>query len=110
MSINFLNASMILDKNSPVCIENFYYKNAYIYYQRSSNLSWYSTSEDHTSDHIKYNFVYDSDNDTCSPAGVNSLGLLPTQFNFLLALCGLIFGAVFLFFTVDAFVKVGGKK
>ena len=105
-----LSASYLLDKNSPLCIEDFYYKNSRIYFQKSSNLNWDSTREDHTATHIFQGYIYDSDNNICKPDVHLLLGMDVKDFNFLLGLIGLIVGGVFLFFTVDAFVKVGGKK
>lgn len=110
--ISFLsvsNASMYSGKND-FCIEDYYFKNGKFYYLKSRTGNWNSITSNGGGNKIVYDYIYDSEDDTCRPAGVNNLGLLPTQFNFLLALCGLIFGAVFLFFTVDAFVRVGGRK
>jgi len=103
-------ASYLLDKNTPVCIEDFYYKSSRIHFQKSINLKWYSTSEDHTSDHIRIGYVYDSDNDICKPDVNLILGMDIKDFNFLLGLMGVIFGGVFMFFTTKIFISVGGKR
>jgi len=57
---------------------------------------------------IQDGFIYDSIDGSCilsNPSGMDS-----KQFNFLLGLIGVIIGAVFMFFTINAFVNVGGKK
>jgi len=109
-TINLLNASFLLDKNYPLCIEDYYYKSGSIHYLRSSDLTWRSTAEDHTLQRVHNAYSYDALTGQCNPIGLNEFGLTVEQFNFLLALTGLIFGAVFMFFTVDLFTKVGGKK
>jgi len=107
-SVSF--SSYLLDKNTPICIEDFYYKSSRIYFQKSSNLKWSSTSEDHTSDHLRIGYVYDSTNKICKPDVNLILGMDIKDFNFLLGLIGVIFGSVFMFFTIQAFITVGGKK
>jgi len=57
---------------------------------------------------IQDGFIYDPIDGSCilsNPSGMDS-----KQFNFLLCLIGVIIGAVFMFFTINAFVNVGGKK
>ncbi|MCW8895188.1 MAG: hypothetical protein OQK48_07875 [Sulfurimonas sp.] len=109
-SISFLNASMLLDKDTPTCIENFYYQNGRIYYQSSDTLNWSSTSENSVVEHIHPNYIYDSVNDTCSPNLSYILGMDIKDFNFLLGFIGVIFGGIFMFFIVHAFINVGGKR
>jgi len=118
LSISFLNASMYLDTKN-VCIEDFYSQNNVFYYLQSSNNLWYDVSIVETSQGTKginnvatlqHGFIYDSINNLCLPPSSYSLGLKDTQFNFLLGLIGVIFGGVFLFFSVEAFVKVGGRR
>jgi hypothetical protein len=109
ISISNLSASMYSGKDD-FCIEDYYFKNGTFYYLKSRTGNWNSNTANGGGNKIEYDFNYDADNDVCSPVGVNSLGLKPTEYNFLLALCGLIFGAVFMFFTVQAFTNVGGKK
>lgn len=110
ISISFLNASYLFDKDTPVCIEDYYYKNGRVYFQSSDTMKYSSTSENNIAGFIHSGYEYDSDNDMCVPLGLNEFGLTVEQFNFLLALIGLIFGAVFMFFTIQAFTSVGGKK
>lgn len=109
-NISLLNGSYLLDKNYPLCIEDYYYKGGSMFYLRSSDNTWYSTSEDHISRFVYSDYTFDSLSGNCIPSAIKIMGIDSSLFNFLLALCGLIFGAVFLFFTVDAFVKVGSKK
>lgn len=109
-TINLLNGSYLLDKDYPLCIEDYYYQSGSIHYLRSSNLTWSSTSEDHTLQNVHNSYLYDSLTGRCNPTGLNEFGLTVEQFNFLLAFCGLIFGSVFLYFVVDLSVKVGGRR
>jgi hypothetical protein len=108
LTISFLNASMLMDSNT-LCIEDYYTKDGKFHYQKSIDLAWYSVNLNDLGSTVLHNFTYDSVNNICYPDVINTLGLDSTQYNFLLGLCGLIFGAVFLFFTVEAFVKVGKK-
>lgn len=110
LTINFLNASMLLDKSTPVCIEDFYYKDSYIFYQQSSNLAWYQTTQDSLASLIFYGYTYDSASGACIPSPAIKMGLTTTEFNFLLGLIGVIFGGVFMFFTIQTFVSVGGRR
>jgi len=107
---SFLKASFLLDKNSPVCIEDFYYSGSRLYYQRSDNLSWKSTSEDHTSDHIRIGYLWDADDSICKPKPWLILGMNATDWHFLEALTGLLFGFTFMITTIYLFIGVGGKK
>ena len=102
--------SFLLDKNSPICIEDFYYKSSRIYYQQSKDDAWKSTSEDHTSDHIRIGYKYDSDDDSCRPEPYLILGMDVADFHFLLGLVGVFFGFTFLVFTIYLFVNVGREK
>jgi hypothetical protein len=92
------------------CIEDYYFKKGTFYYLKSRTGNWNTNTANGSGNQIIKNYIYDSVNDTCKPDINKYYGMTEEQFNFLLGLCGLIFGAVFLFFTVDAFVKVGGKK
>lgn len=103
-------SSYLLDKNTPICIEDFYYKSSRIYFLKSKNDSWASTTEDHTSDHIIFGYVYDADNDICKPDEWLILGMDVKDYNFLLGLIGVIVGGVFMFFTIQIFMMVGGRK
>ena len=104
-----VNASMLLDSNS-YCIEDFYVKAGSFYYLRSDNNTWYSTTTDNQVATIKPNFIYSASTQRCTPNAAFILGMQETEYNFLLGLVGLIFGAVFLFFTTQIFINVGGKR
>lgn len=109
LTINFLNASMLLGANS-YCIEDFYIKSGSFYYKRSDNNTWYSTTTDTWSTTIRPNYIYDSSTQQCNPNLSYILGMEETDFNFLLGLMGVIFGGAFLFFTTQIFINVGGKR
>ena len=108
--LNISQASFLLDKNSPACIEDFYYKSSRIYYLDSKSGDWKSTSEDHTSDHIRVGYEWDADNEICKPKAWLILGMDVKDFHFLEALTGLLFGFVFLVGSIYLFVTVGGKR
>lgn len=104
-----LNASMLYD-GIDYCIEDFYSKAGSFYYLRSDNNTWYSTTTDNQVVKILPNFIYDSATQECRPNAAYILGMQETEYNFLLGLMGLIFGAVFMFFTTQIFINVGGKR
>lgn len=104
------NASMLLDKQTPVCIEDFYQRGSSLVYLQSSNNSWYSTTENYAASNIIPGFNYDSDTGRCVPDPYLILGMDVKDFNFLLGLIGLIFGGVFMFFTTQIFMNIGGKR
>lgn len=104
-----LTASMLLGATS-YCIEDFYIKDSYFYYLRSDNNTWYSSEyKTHVSTIIP-NFIYDPATQKCSPNKAYILGMQETEYNFLLGIVGVIFGAVFMFFTTQIFMNVGGKR
>lgn len=112
--ICFLNVSIIsasyLYSTKSYCIEDFYIKKGSFYYLRTDNNRWYSTTTDKQLQYVHSGFYYDEDTQICKPQPYLMLGMDIKDFNFLLGLIGVIFGGVFMFFTVEAFVKVGGKK
>lgn len=103
------NASMLLGANS-YCIEDFYIRAGSFYYLRSDNNTWYSTTNDTFFDTLRPNYIYDSSTNRCNPNMSYILGMQETEYNFLLGLVGAVFGAVFMFFTTQIFIMVGGKK
>ena len=103
------SASMYLDKKN-VCIEDYYTKLGRFYYLKSRTNRWNSTTTKNYSATILPNYIYDANTSECRPDLSTYYGVNPLQFNFLLGLIGVIFGAVFMFFTINAFVTVGGKK
>lgn len=103
------NASMLLPAVG-YCIEDFYIKNGSIYYLRSDNDTWYTNTSKTYVTTIQPNYIYDISTQQCKPNAAYILGMQVTEYNFLLGLVGLIFGAVFLFFTTQIFINLGGKR
>lgn len=92
------------------CIEDFYVRNGSIYYLRSDNGNWYSSTSKTYVQTIQSNYIYDSSTQQCKPNASFILGMQETEYNFLLGVVGLLFGAVFMFFTVQIFTTVGGRR
>jgi len=109
LSINFLNASMLLDSQN-ICIDDFYLQNQTFYFLKSSNQVWYSSTNLEQVKTIIPNFIYDAELNKCSPNVAYILGMQETEYNFLLGIVGVIFGAVFMFFTTQIFTTVGGRR
>ena len=104
------NASFMLDQVDR-CIEDWYSENGTFYYYRSDSpntLRTYTTNKTHW--RILSGYEYDITTDRCQPTWAKKNGLNNEQFNFLLALIGIIFGSIFMFFSTQAFTNVGGKK
>lgn len=104
-----LTASMLLGATG-YCIEDFYIKKGSFYYLRSDNSTWYSSTSKTYASSVISNFIYDSSTNQCNPNHSYILGMQPTEYNFLLGFIGLVFGAVFMFFTTQIFINVGGRK
>jgi hypothetical protein len=106
-----LNASMLLDKNTPICIEDYYVQNGTFYYKDSSSLNWFSVANEyHLSTFINEGFIYDSQNDICYPDNSTILGLKQFDYNLLLAFTGVLFGFVILVFSIFSVINLGGRK
>lgn len=103
-----LSASMMLD-GTYYCIEDFYVQNGRFYYLRSDNNTWYSTTTKSYADKVLSGYVYESDTNKCVPDASLMLGMNQEGFHFLMALIGLIFGAVFMFFVIKISLRVGGR-
>ena len=109
LSMNFLNASLIYsDKN--ICIEDFYVSNGSFYYLQSSDNGWYVTSSINQVQTIFPNYKFDVATQKCTSDTSYLLGLESTQYYFLMAFIGVIFGGVFMFFTIQIFTMVGGRR
>ena len=104
-----LSASMLLGANS-YCIEKFYTKSGSFYYLRSDNNTWYTTPTDTFTATVMPNYIYDPSTQQCNPNLSYILGMQETEYSFLLGFIGLVFGAVFMFFVVQIFISVGGKR
>ena len=103
-----LSASLLLDKKSPVCIEEFYIKGAKLYYKKSSNGNWYSTTENYvTSKNLLSGFTYDANDNKCLPEPYLILGMDAKDWHFLNALIGTLVGYAILIFSIYFFITVG---
>jgi len=113
MLLVFLNisasAAFLYDKDTPVCIDDFYQKSSRIYFLKSSNGKWSSTTENNTIKDIHPGFKYDSNTSKCLPDKWLIFGMSVTDYYFILALIGVLVGFVFMFFMVYIFIIVGGK-
>jgi len=107
---NFLNAAYLYDKDSPLCIDDFYVKASKVYFLKSKTGNWSSTTEDNTVKNIYPGYIYDADNNLCKPANWFILGMDVKDWHFLEALTGLLFGFVFMVFTIYLFISVGKEK
>ena len=100
---SLLSASMLY-KNKNICIEDFYYKNGYFYYKKSSDSKWYRTWN--TDNNIEYGYFYNDDNNTCKyNLTLKELKISYFDFSFLWGLSGLLMGAIFLFGLVAVFAR-----
>ena len=102
-----LNASMLLgDLN--ICIDQFYTKDGSFYYQRSSDSSWYVSTNNYTSS-IVPNFIFDSNTSQCNPNASYVLGMRVEDYNMLLALSGLLIGFALYFTLLLLIPRIGGR-
>ena len=103
------NVSMLSYKNK--CIYNDYYtKNGRFYYHYVSSDRKYSTTSKKYLPSVISSYQFDTNTSICSPEAWRILGMNIEDFNFLNALIGLLFGFVFMIFTIYLFVTVGGKR
>jgi len=107
---NFLNAAYLYDKDSPLCIDDFYVKASKVYFLKSKTGNWSSTTENNTIKEIHPGYIYDADNNLCKPDKWLILGMDVKDYNYLMALIGAFIGFIFMFFTIELFMSVGGKK
>lgn len=110
----FLNVSafaypayLLSDRN--YCVDEYYYSYNKFYFLKSNNQTWYSVTTLGEGDTIIDGYDFDSNTSTCRPASL-IYGMEVTQFYFLMGLIGVIFGAVFMFFTAQIFIMVGGRR
>ena len=106
---NLLNSSMLLDSYN-MCIEDYYVQNERLYVLPSSTMIWESTRDTNILKSVIHSYKYNSSTNKCEPDLSLKMGLQIEQFNFLLALTGLVFGGTFMFFTTQIFMNVGGKR
>ena len=103
------NVSMLSYKNK--CIYNNYYnKDGKFYYEYVDNNKSYSTTSKRYLPSVVDGYKFDTNTSVCSPEAWRVLGMTIEDFNFLNALVGLLFGFVFMIFTIYLFVTVGGKR
>jgi len=107
---SFLNSSMLLDKSYPLCIEDYYIQGGALYYLKSSNNKWASTTSNYNVQYIHSGYIFDSNTTSCIPQPYTILGISLEDWNFLNALMGLLFGFFILVMTSYLFVTVGGKR
>jgi hypothetical protein len=94
-----------------MCIEDFELRGQTLYIQASYDGNYYSTSKDIATIHdIIPGFIYDAENNKCLPDAYFVLGMDATHYYFLMALIGLIFGGVFMYFSTQIFMNVGGRR
>ena len=108
---NLSYSAMLLDQYN-LCIDEFEIRGQTLYVKTSNNSTWYSISEvgkNMVSDIIP-GFKYDAENNKCLPDSYFVLGMDSTDYYFLMALIGLIFGGTFMYFTTKIFMNVGGKR
>lgn len=95
---------MEYDATNKYCIEEYYLSNTgQILFLYSGNMNWYAAPSSISMSDIYNGFDYNSTNGRCSPSHSNALGLTSNDFNFLMALSGLLFSAI-LFFVISNFL------
>lgn len=94
---------MLFDKSYPLCIEDYYVQSGELFYLKSSSNTWGSTTSNKLVEFIYPNYYYDSVNNICSPSSATVLGLSTNDFNFLMALSGIIFSSI-IFLVIAIFL------
>ena len=114
--LSFLDAQTItnvslLDKKNK-CIYNDYYNKSGKFYYRylTSSNTWRSTTSTDYSLSIINGYQFDDNTSVCSPTAWRVMGMLITDYHFLNALIGLLFGFFMLVVVSYLFMTVGGKK
>lgn len=113
---SFLNAEVLhnvsyLDVKNRCILNNYYSKDGSFYYQYAKDTSTVrSTISKDYSNSIIPGYQFNKDTFICSPEAWRVLGMSIEDFNFLNALIGLLFGFVFMVFTIYLFIKVGTKR
>jgi len=103
------NVSMLSYKNK--CIYNNYYnKDGKFYYEFVDNNKSYSTTSKRYLPTLINGYKFDTNTSICSPEAWRVLGMTIEDYHFLNALVGLLFGFVFMIFTIYLFMTVGGKR
>jgi len=103
------NVSMLSYKNK--CIYNDYYtKRGRFYYHYVYSDRKYSTTSKKYLPSIIDGYQFDNNTSVCSPESWLILGMNVKDWHFLEALTGLLFGFVFMIFTIYIFTQVGTKR
>jgi hypothetical protein len=104
---SLLSASMLL-KNENRCIEDYYYdSNRNLVYLDSLSNTWFSSNA--FNNDIVLGFDFNTTASICQRSDINRLGLTDLQYNFLIALVGFAFGAIFMGVMNNIFTKVASK-
>jgi hypothetical protein len=104
ISFSLADASILLDKSNPICIDDYYFKNNRLFYLTSKDQKWKKSTDDNLAQQIHFGYDYDSTNDICKPSPYFiDLGLTYFDFNFLMALSGLLFSFL-IFWLLSSFM------
>ena len=114
---SFLNADdyihnlSLLGKKSRCIHNDYYFKSSKFYYRYDKDKSkfHYTTSKTYYNS-IVSGYKYDINTSVCSPEAWTVLGMKTTEFHFLEALTGLLFGFVMMVFIIYLFISVGKEK
>jgi len=108
ISLNILNAAYLW-KEKNMCIDYYYFKDTNLYYKPSDSDDEYSTYR--TNQTFLPGYEYNSSNNHCQiPSYIQELSIQPDEYNFLLALSGVLAGFTFLFFSIYIFVDIVKKE
>jgi len=110
LSVSSLSANTkitaYLDKKN-CCIDDYYTQNGKFYYLKSRTGQWNSTSYSNYSYTIIPYYIYDDSDDTCRPIISKVTGIDGYVYMSLMALAGLLFGFIILYFSISLFMKIG---
>jgi len=106
-----VNASFLYSAKN-ICIEDYFTDadNKKFCYLISTTNSWNCITTKKQQQYIYPNYVFDNNTWYCKPNTALYYGLEQSQFNFLLALSGLLMGLIILLTSIYLVLNVGGKK
>lgn len=113
---NFLNAqifhNVILYSDKNKCIKSdYYFEDNKIYYTYLTSPTVLRSSTTTTApESFFYGYAFDDENDRCYPEDWGLLGINVADWHFLEALVGVLFGFVFMIFTIYLFIQVGTRR
>ena len=108
--------NMVFKEDSNQCIYNDYYyipnggNGGRFYYRVAGSTIFINNTTTKRFMYLHDGFMFDDVTLECRPDNYLVLGMDLKDFNFLLGLIGVLFGFAFLWFTIDAFIRVGGKR